>query len=290
MKKYFFLLMLVLTSCSDQQVMDEVVATEPAAISPENEITVLMGKARCGDGHAYLKLADCYNNGIGVKKDALSVLCMVSLAKKYDAISNFDEYFSKLPEDNESRLLYEIMDHTLSDKDSLSDSLVSRLARINSPELYTARGMLAIERGDTTRGFSLMRMAAEQGSSLGALLTCISDFKKMKTIAERLTAIADKVPVAYFILGDIYTGKEDLDIKDERLAAYYYMKADEHAMLGDRAARWLLNYHRSGGDIHLSESDIQRLRTISCMDYWEQQEQQENVCDSVAADSVVINE
>ena len=63
MKKYLFLVIaLVLVSCTDQFVVDEV-AGEYAQQAPANEVNALIEKARWGDGQAYVKLADCYRDG-----------------------------------------------------------------------------------------------------------------------------------------------------------------------------------------------------------------------------------
>ena len=78
-----------------------------------------------------------------------------------------------------------------------------------------------------------------------------------------LKTLADKLPIANASLAKIYTGKENQALKDDKLAAYYYMKADEKACLTRNGARWLLAYHRNGGNLQLSEKDIERLELLA---------------------------
>ena len=69
MKKYLFLMLaLVIVSCSDQMLLDEA-RVESSNMTPVSEFQTLLEKARWGDGQAYLKLADCYRDGKGVKSD-----------------------------------------------------------------------------------------------------------------------------------------------------------------------------------------------------------------------------
>ena len=49
---------------------------------------------------------------------------------------------------------------------------------------------------------------------------------------------------------------------EEQLAVEYYMKAEEHAMLGRKGAARVLDYYKSGGNIQLTEDDIKRLELI----------------------------
>ena len=105
MKKYLFLVVaLVMFSCTDQFVVDEV-AGEYAQQTPASEVTALIEKARWGDGQAYVKLADCYRDGKGVKQDFINMLGMVSFADEYGGISRMEDYLSALPESTDSCLM-----------------------------------------------------------------------------------------------------------------------------------------------------------------------------------------
>ena len=127
---------------------------------------------------------------------------------------------------------------------------------------------LAVERGDTLQGIQMIQTAAEQESSLAILLRCSTN---LNTIAKpgitKLIEASEKVPYAYKILGNIYSGEDFPGLKDEHLAAYYYQKADQHICLGKEGARWLLNYYRNGEDIHLSDKDLERLQVLANEEY-----------------------
>lgn len=100
MKKYIFVATAALfVNCSDQQLTDSVTdvkSTELLQTSDVNDkakVDALIEKARWGDGQAFLQLADCYRDGIGVKKDFLGMMCMVIQANTYGAIESEKEYF-----------------------------------------------------------------------------------------------------------------------------------------------------------------------------------------------------
>lgn len=69
---------------------------------------------------------------------------------------------------------------------------------------------------------------------------------------------------------------------DERKVAYYYMKADEHALLSRREARWLLAYHKDVGIPGLTDSDVKRLEAFIRFP----NEIVEIIADTVSVDSI----
>ena len=75
---WIVLIMLLLASCSEQMVIEETLCSQKLTeqksmtVSPQDSVMSLLYQARWGDGSAYLKLADCYRDGIGVKKDFFS--------------------------------------------------------------------------------------------------------------------------------------------------------------------------------------------------------------------------
>ena len=255
MGKYFaFIVTLILVSCADQYMEDEVVVgfSEQA---PKSEIDVLMEKAHWGDGQACLKLADYYRDGIGVKPDFVSMINMVTLAEDYGAINRAEDYFGCLTTDNELEIL-------------------SKLAK-NEADRDAIYGALVIEKGDTLRGRQMIEAAAEHESTLAMLLGCAPTLSGFSPDGiKKLVDVAEKVPYAYKMLGDFYSGNDIPGLKDEQLAAHYYLKADQHTCLGKEGARWLLRYYREGGDLQLSEKDLERLQILS------KEEQQETAVTS----------
>ena len=77
-----------------------------------------------------------------------------------------------------------------------------------------------------------------------------------------LGIIAHHVPLAYTILGDLYYEPDENGKSNKQLAVEYYMKAEEHAVLGRHGAERVLDYYRNGGNIQLTEDDIKRLELI----------------------------
>ena len=71
---------------------------------------------------------------------------------------------------------------------------------------------------------------------------------------------------------------------DCKQAAYYYKKADEHALLSRRGARWLLDYNNDNGDVKLSDDDVKRLEILACPLF----EDEAFEVDSLSVDSVVV--
>lgn len=67
----YLIMILLLASCSEQQVMEETLSSQKLTeqksmtVSPQDSVMSLLYQARWGDGSAYLKLADCYRDGMG---------------------------------------------------------------------------------------------------------------------------------------------------------------------------------------------------------------------------------
>ena len=234
---------LVLVSCSDQYMVEKVTG-DTAVKTPVSEIDILKEKVRWGDGEACLKLADCYRDGLGVKTDFLNMMYTLTLAEDYGAINKAQDYFKEYPANNE----VEYLSNWVKDAD----------------DREAFQGIMAIERGDTLLGRQKIEAAAQQENPFAMLLVCTPFYSGIPHGAvERMLEIADKVPLAYKILGDIYSGVKYEYLKDEALAASYYLKADQHICIGKAGARWLLNYYHDGGNLQLSESDLERLQILS---------------------------
>ena len=264
MRKYLlFVVVLILASCSDQFNVENVAdaVLEPSAGS---DVSALMEKARWGDGEAYVKLADCYRDGKGVKQDFINMLAMASFADEYGGISRMEDYLSTLPEESEYRLVFDAMDKFCGDKQEEGLAMAEKLIERDCAEGYTVKGIILSEQGNREEGKHLLERAAEKGSGFAELYLCIPDLKsKQNTDIGRLTALAERMPLANASLAKIYTGKDNPNLKDEQLAAYYYLKADEKACLTRDGARWLLAYHRNGGNLKLSEKNIERLELLA---------------------------
>ena len=265
----YLIMMLLLASCSEQQVMEETLSSQKLTeqkgmtVTPQDSIKSLLYQARWGDGSAYLKLADCYRDGIGVKKDFFGMITMAHMAEWRGAINRMDDYIYGLPDGHEYKTLFLLMDGYKSYIQEGTDSVEHVLSNNGSPEAKTLLGIITIDKGDTISGMNMVKDAAEQGCSLAELLLTIPDWKgRLRADATKLGIIAHRVPLAYLILGDLYYEPDDNGKSNKQLAVEYYMKAEEHAVLDRHGAERVLDYYRNGGNVQLTEDDIKRLELI----------------------------
>ena len=289
MKKYIILFMVaILASCSDMQLAESIADVKESELVNENangsaEINALVERARWGDGQAYLQLADCYRDGIGVKKNFLGMLAMVEQARDHGVIHSEKEYMTQIPDDNDIKRFFNLMDKSSSQLIEEKDSIMAQLATIESPDAHALFGVLCVESGDSVRGFEIIRDASERGSDFAALLNALPDWKgNIQPDKMKLEQLAERIPLAYNLLGKLSLKPDENGIIDERKVAYYYMKADEHALLSRRGARWLLAYHKDVGIPGLTESDVNRLEAFIRFP----NERVEIVADTVSVDSI----
>ena len=292
MKKCIILFMVaILASCSDTQQAESIADVKESELVKENatgsaEIKALVERARWGDGQAYLQLADCYRDGIGVKKNFLGMLAMVEQARVHGAIHDEMEYVTKIPEDNDIKRFCDLMDKSCSQLIEEKDSVMVQLATIDSPDVIAMYGVLCVESGDSIRGFEIIRDASERGSDFAALLNALLDWKgNIQPDKMKLEQLAERIPLAYKLLGKLSLKPDENGIVDERKVAYYYMKADEHALLSQREAKWLLAYHKDVSIPELTDSDVKRLESFIRTPG----ERVEIVADTVSVDSIELD-
>ena len=292
MKKCIILFMVaILASCSDTQLAESIADVKESELVKENatgsaEIKALVERARWGDGQAYLQLADCYRDGIGVKKNFLGMLAMVEQARVHGAIHDEMEYVTKIPEDNDIKRFCDLMNKSCSQLIEEKDSVMVQLATINSPDVFAMYGVLCVESGDSIRGFEIIRDASERGSDFAALLNALLDWKgNIQPDKMKLEQLAERIPLAYKLLGKLSLKPDENGIVDERKVAYYYMKADEHALLSQREAKWLLAYHKDVSIPELTDSDVKRLESFIRTPG----ERVEIVADTVSVDSIELD-
>ena len=289
MKKCIILFMAaILASCSDTQLAESIADVKESELVKEDAngsavINALVERARWGDGQAYLQLADCYRDGIGVKKDFLGMMVMVEQARAHGAIHDEKEYMAQIPDDNDIKRFCNLIDKSSDQLREGKDSIMAQLATIDSPDAHALFGVLCVESGDSIRGFEIIRDASERGSDFAALLNALPDWKgNIQPDKVKLEQLAERIPLAYNLLGKLSLKPDENGMIDERRVAYYYMKADEHALLSRREARWLLAYHQDVGIPQLTESDVKRLEAFIRFP----NERVEIVADTVSVDSI----
>ena len=263
------IMVLFFASCSEQHLQEDrlastkVVEQKSVETAPRDSVLALLHQARWGDGSAYLKLADCYRDGFGVKKDFFGMITMVSIAESRGGINRMEDYIYDMPDGNEYKTLFLLMDSYKSYLQENADSVEQVLCNNDSPEAKTLLGMITVDKGDTLSGKNMIKEAAEQGCSLAEMLLTVPDRKgRLRADATKLSMIADRIPLAYSMLGDLYFESDENGQTDKKYAVECYMKAEEHAVLGPHGAERVLDYYKNGGNIQLTEEDINRLELI----------------------------
>lgn len=276
MKKFIVLMIVAMfmASCSEQQLFDEF-TSEPSVLLSEqlaSESVILnsyLEKARWGDGTAFLRLAECYHDGIGVKPDFMGTLTMLMMANQYGVTNrSIDDYLISLPDNDYTKMAFEAIAKLDRENNLSSDSIAELLIANGSAEGYAIKGVIQVEQGDTIGGQQSIQTGAKMGSSFAELLLCA--FPATETgngkflNIEMLKSISDKSPIVNTILGDFYSGHDygETGIIDETLAVIYYKKADEQGCLGKRPARWLINYYDRTG-VQIDAKEMERLQILS---------------------------
>lgn len=286
------MMLVLLVGCSDYQQLEGVAGMKETGPAGENlqgnaGVDALMVRARWGDGQAYLQLADCYKDGIGVQKDFLGMMCMVAQARAHGAIKDEKDYLLRISDDNVFKRCFNLMNMSCSELREGKDSIMAQLAAMDNPDALALYGVVTVEGGDTVGGFETIRKAADKGSRFAAILNTFPNRKgEMRPDRYKLEVVAERVPIAYKILGRMCLDPDENGNIDEGLAAFYYLKAEEHALLSRREARWLLGYYREGGDIRLDEEDIRRLELQAC---FPGREEDVVVADTVDLDTVMVD-
>ena len=265
----YMIIMLFLASCSEQQVIEETLSSQKLTeqksmtITPQDSVVSLFNHARWGDGSAYLKLADCYRDGFGVKKDLLGMFTMAEMAKTHGVIQNVEEYVCNLPDGNEFKSLVKLIYNCKFYNQESTDSVMQSLRENSTPDAQTFLGLVMMDQGDTLTAKNLINEAANQDCSLAKLLLTIPYWKGVvRPDAKKLAVIAEQIPLAYYLLGNFYYEPGENGNTDKQLAVEYYMKAEEYAVLGRHGAERVLDYYRNGGNVQLTEDDIKRLELI----------------------------
>ena len=269
MKKILYIFVtLLIAGCSEQDVYNDIVDASSIMSETSNtdQYSDLLAQARWGNGDAYLKLAEFYHDGIGVKADFMGMMSMLAMADQYGASpKSTDSYLLSLPEADNTKLIIEAFASLDRKNTYKTDSLTEILIANGSAEGYALKGVIQIERGDTIGGKQTIQTSADMGSSFAKILLCAvpSPGENHKDLdIDMLKSLSPNIPLANKLLGDMYSGYEKGCIQDEHLAAYFYSKADEQGCLGKRPARYLINYYERN-EINIEPKEMERLRILS---------------------------
>jgi len=265
MKKYLlFIAVLVLAGCTDQLGVENVadVSVEQAA---DSEVKVLIEKARWGDADAYMKLADCYRDGVGVEPDFMNMLCMLAMADEYGKETSEEDYMRQIPDGHEFRMLFDAVDLVYRAEHEKANQIADEMIGQGVADGYSVKGISLLEQGDTLNGKTYVQRAAEKGSTLASLLLASRlDWKDLENIdVDRMVALSEDWPTANYLLTRWCLEGTQRNKIDDAQIAHYLVKADKNGMLSRRAAGWLLSYHEHGGSTALTDEDVERLKLLS---------------------------
>jgi len=261
----FGLALLGLVSCSDQLAEKDLANGVQTVNSTSDEYHYYLEKARWGDAGAYVKLADCYRNGVGVKSDFIGMTAMLAMAEQYDKTLRLQDYVKTLPESDSYRLLFESMDEINRKNQDKVRNVASLLIANGKPEGYVINGAMQVEEGDTIGGLETIGYGAEQGSSFGKLVLCMAPAllgnNQRPYNTGKLVEMADEFPFANKFLAEMYAGEVCDSVFDPKLAASYYKEADKYGFLGRKGAKWLLDYYSREG-ILIDDLEKERLKKL----------------------------
>ena len=262
----FLLATMMMGSCAEQQVFDDVALDAPEHVKKTENLNDLMAQARWGDGNAYLKLADYYINGEnGTKPDFMATISMLSMAEEYGAIGRPGDYIDNLPEDDNTRMVFEAMESINNRQKEKGMELADRLVEKGCVDGYALKGYALMEMGDTIEAIRLVTLAAEQGSSLGRALQYVIPYSQMMEMPDEsvMLPLAEAVPIFYLFMAEEYDKQLAEHPENDAKVARCYLKADENGCLDKRGANWLLDYKERGNSLPLSETDILRLLKLA---------------------------
>ena len=232
-------------------------------IKSQDSFSLLLDKARQGDGIAYLKLADCYRTGDGVKRDFFNMITMAQMTELYGC--SIDDYINGLPDDDEYKTLFKLMDTYHACSEDSVKSVIQKIKSKGGLEAQTLLGMITIDQGDSIAGMEMIKKAAEQECSIAEILLYGANEKTgQQADTLKLHLIASRVPLAYSLLGDVYYNKIDGGLNRNQLQAVkYYMEAEKHGVLGLHGAARVLDYCQRNKDFKLTTDDVKRLELIT---------------------------
>ena len=244
-----FIIVLV-TSCREQVLSTDAerVALQEAAphlnVIASDSVEYYYEQARLGIGDAYVKMAQYQLDGMFGKPNLLNVMTMGLMAEEYMAIPNINALFMNVSDSDVLKIAFQALDmlnHTESEDSILSKS--KELLDMGIPEGILMQAVVSWKKGNKDEAIAFCDKSILGGSVIADVFKDIiaggeeygGDIKP-----ETLLKIADRFPMAYRLLGDHYAKIPNDSAIDIPLAREYYLKASDHACLGRREARWVL--------------------------------------------------
>lgn len=250
-----------------------------------DSIPYLMEHARNGEPWAHDALGDCYRIGKGgVTRSFINAIMAYDFAGK--DISGFIATIRQNNEDEPMAVFTRLIDYV---ENMDYDRIVCAIDTLNESGYHSADILreYVSRRNDGIKKSEVIEYLANPGTDADACLFAAVGYTlcELKDTAEIDVSwikplILDKIPFFYSEIGvrkyedtikaDTAVGyAEDAterDVNDRKKAVEYLLKADEHALLFNKAARWLYHYctQDSSSDwVNLSEEDLCRIGIIA---------------------------
>lgn len=201
-------------------------------------------QARLGIGDAYVKMALYHLDGTLGKPNLLNLMTMGSMAEEYMAIPNMTTLFKNISDSDAIKIVFQALDmlnHTESE-----DSILARskdMLDLGIPEGFLIQAIVSWKKGNREDAIAYCDRSILGGSVIADVFKDIiaaGEGYGGDLQPETLLKIADRFPMAYRLLGDHYAKIPNDSAIDIPLARQYYLKASDHACLGRRGARWVL--------------------------------------------------
>ena len=225
----------------------------------EDSVKVYVGQAREGKAEAYLKLADCYHQGQGVKHSTMMMIIMlmyhcmwndgwaeeenVALSQfaKFIQEQAFDDFMMKMPEDDADRLYLTFIKQFSSGRTDGLLGLARRIEAKDAPLGKIVNAVLASYYGEKELAERYFKEAAEVGSEyikMDQLDKAVNDSIASDSVLALSLSLAKDLPFAYIAAAKIYSlrgqTEEEMDC---------YRKAGQWACLSPKQARKLRQHY-----------------------------------------------
>ena len=205
----------------------------------EDSVRVYRSLVRDGDTEANWKLAVCYLEGKGVKKNFMQAIWMMILAAD-DNSERAEGLFLSLPEDDENRIKFEATKAFINGELQQLKGVNERLAPVDSASHELVSGLIAMVEKRKEDALAHFNMASEMGCTFAELFKgAVSDGYSDEQHILAMERIAEESPFVYSVLGDMMLDSSKWGKKREDKAHEYYMKADEHACLSKKGKAFL---------------------------------------------------
>lgn len=243
-KKITLIVTIFMCGCSQQELSVEKGVVEESQAVSSDSVQYYFDQARLGIGDAYVKMAQYHLDGTLGKPNLLTIMSMGSMAEEYMAIPNQNALFKDVPDSDVTKMAYQALDmlnHIENEDHILVKS--KELLNMGIPEGFLMQAVLLWKKGNRDDAITFCDKSIQGGSTIADVFKDIivageeygGDFNP-----QTLLKIADRFPMAYRILGDHYAKIPNDSVIDIPLARQYYLKASDHACLGRREARWVL--------------------------------------------------